>query len=162
MNNKQQIIIEFDYSKELFREAYKSLFDQKVKPQNFIWLGLLLVLVFFFTYKGDNNFWLYLPLFGLPLGFVFARFFLTKKWGDKAFKQYEGKKVTWVIGSKDIQITGRSTATVQWDYFEKATVGKEVILLITIKKVLTPLPVSAFTGNDLEQFKIWVDEKIYK
>ena len=162
MNNKQQIEIEFDYNKELFREAYKSIFDSKVKPQNFIWLGVLLLLVFFFSYKGDNNYWFYLPLLGIPFGFLFAKFYLTRKWGDRSYKQYAGKKAKWIITKSNVQIVlGKSSKTVAWNYFEKASIGKEVVLLVTTDNVLTPIPVNAFNNDDLELFKEWLDAGIY-
>jgi hypothetical protein len=167
MDDKKLIEIEFEYTKELFREAYRSMFNAKVKPRNFIWLGVVLVIVFFVNYfrNGFNltDVWYYLPLFGIPLGFLLTKAYLPRKWGDKTFEQYAGKTIKWIIGPQSIQIIkdGKSL-TVDWSYFEKGTISNGVILLVTATdKVITPIPVSAFKNDDFELFKKWLDENLY-
>ncbi len=165
MDDTRRIEIEFEYTKELFREAYRGMFNAKVKPQNFIWLGLILVIVFIFNYyRNDFNFtdvWYYLPLFGIPLGFLLTKTYLPRKWGDKTFEQYAGKKIKWIISNQNIQIIkDGASITVRWNYFEKASISNGIILLVTTNKVITPIPVSAFKNEDFELFRTWLDENV--
>ena len=166
-NSKQQILIEFSFSKELFRESYRNLFNDKVKSSNFIWVALVLLIYFIYniytTGFHTNDLWFYLPLLGIPAGLWFARFYLPRRWGDKTFKQYEGKTYKWVIDDNDIQINSdKSKAVLPWSDFSKATIGKQVIYLETSGGRRTPIPVSAFTAQDYELFIFWIHEKILK
>ena len=166
MEDNRQIEIEFTYTKELFREAYKSMFNAKVKPRNFIWLGVILVILFAVSYyrNGFNltDIWYYLPLFGIPLGFLLTKTYLPRKWGDKTYAQYAGKKIKWIISSNEIKIIkDGKTLTVDWNYFEKASISNGVILLVTTEGVITPIPVSAFKNDDFALFENWLDKNIY-
>ena len=166
-NSRQQISIEFSFSKELFRESYRNLFNDKVKPSNFIWVAVVLIIYFIYsiytTGFHTSDLWFYLPLLGIPAGLWFARFYLPRRWGDKTFKQYEGKKYKWLIDDVGIRITNdNSKAVLPWSDFSKATIGKQVIYLETKSGKRTPIPVSAFTPDDYELFTSWIYEKILK
>jgi len=165
MDDKKQIEIEFVYTKELFRESYRDLFDNKVKPRNFIWVGVVIVIYLIYniyTYGFHmDDLWYYLPLLGVPLGLWFARFYLPRQWGDKTFKRFADKKFLWRITRQNILIFSEGKkATIPWSDFTKAMTGKEVITLETSKNRRTPIPVSAFKNNDLEVFKTWLTENI--
>jgi hypothetical protein len=165
MSDTRQIEIEFVYTRELFREAYLNLFNSKVKPQNFIWFGAIIIVIFLFSYGGNSFFpagaWYYLPLLGIPLGYLFTKLYLPRKWGDRTFKKYEGRRAKWIITSENIQIiTDKSKSTVRWSFFEKATISNGVILLVTSKHAPTPVPVSAFSNEDFELFKTWLDKNV--
>jgi YcxB-like protein len=165
MDDTRQIEIEFVYTKELFREAYRSMFNAKVKPRNFIWLGVILAILFAVNYfrNGFNltDVWYYLPLFGIPMGFLLTRAYLPRKWGDKTYLQYAGKKIKWILSSHNVQIIkDGKTLTVEWSYFKKASISNGIILLVTTNDVITPIPVSSFNNNDFELFKEWLDKNV--
>ncbi len=161
--DKRQIKIEFSFTKEIFRESYRNLFDDKVKPRNFIWFGVVLIAYFVYNFYTTgfhkDDLWFYLPLLGIPAGLWFAKFFLPRRWGDKTFKQYEGKKYTWLINNEGIQINSdKSKVNLPWSNFSKATIGTHVIYLETADGKRTPIPVSAFSQSQLELFKDWIYE----
>ena len=163
MENNRTIEIEFTYTKELFREAYRSMFDAKVKPRNFIWLGVILLILFGVTYYRNGfsltDVWYYLPLFGIPLGFLLTKAYLPRKWGDKTYEQYAGKKIKWVMSSNEVQIIkDGKTLTVDWNYFKKASISNGIVLLVTTNEVITPIPVSSFKNDDFEIFKEWLEK----
>jgi hypothetical protein len=165
MDNTRQIEIEFVYTKELFREAYRSMFNAKVKPRNFIWLGVILLILFLFNFSRNGfsftDVWYYLPLFGIPLGFLLTKTYLPRKWGDKTYEQYAAKRIKWIIGDQNIQIIkDGKTLTVEWSYFKKATINNGIVLLVTANDVITPIPISAFKNGDFELFKAWLDTNV--
>ena len=166
MDDARKIEIEFTYTKGLFREAYRSMFNEKVKPRNFIWLGVILAILFSVSYYRNGfvltDVWYYLPLFGIPLGFLLTKAYLPRKWGDKTYHQYAGKTIKWIFGESEIQIIkDGKTLTVDWNYFEKASISNGVVLLVTTQKVITPIPISSFKHDDFELFKTWLDKNIY-
>ena len=165
MDDKQQIEIEYTITKESCREAYRYLYDLKVNPKNFIWVGAIMLLYYAYSLYNDGfnkqDYWFYLPLLGLPLGLLITKYYFPRKWGDKMYKQYLGKVIKWVMTKQDIHLSvDNKGKTVQWNYFKKAVLSKGVILMFSTGDIITPIPVASFKNNDFELFKTWLEENV--
>ena len=165
MEDTRKIEIEYAVSREASREAYRYIYHEKVRPRNFIWIGVILVIycAYSFYTRGfsQDDLWYYLPLLGIPLGLLITTYYLPRKWGDKLYKQYSGKKMKWVITEWNIEITATASAsTVEWSYFKRAVISNGVILMFTAGNNITPIPIDAFKSDDFEQFKIWVEKNL--
>jgi hypothetical protein len=165
MDDTQQIEIEYDVSKEVGRAAYQYLYNSKVNPKNFIWVGVVLLLYYLYSFYTDGfnkqDLWFYLPLLGFPLGILITRYYLPLIWGNRMYKQHLGKKIKWVITKQNIQLSiGKAGKTVPWSYFQKAILSNGIILMVTATGIITPIPINAFKEGEFEVFKAWIEENL--
>jgi hypothetical protein len=165
MDDTQQIEIEYSVTKEVGRQAYSYVYNSKVKPQNFIWLGVILIAVYYFDHRSLSlqsfDGWYFLPLLGIPLGLLITKYYLPRKWGDKMYKQYLGKTIKWVITKQNIHLyIGGGGKTLSWGYFKQAILTNGIILMVTTSDIMTPIPVSAFKEGEFEIFKKWLEENV--
>ena len=161
----EQIEIQYTLDKETLKRAY--VFSFLTRRQYIIWtVVLFLVISYSATTIGINNgenFWMFFPyLTGIAMSFLFIRYYAPNKWANTLLKTDAfANPQRWVFSENDIHfemVAGNSDF--KWSYLEKVKIGKDVILAYPNKSVVHIIPVSAFTPEQLAQFKTWAKANV--